>query len=180
MLEMYEKKRRPSMEEVQEIEFDLPKEEPKITRRFGPSTPGSAQVHSGRGIVFRYNHDIIDLHVRPINNVGGVHRMNEPKPMKLIVDMDHGKHDASKHQMDYDLHPEKHQIHTEKIKPIKGIPKNTKNKEEIKNLSLRLTNFNKSQKNTMGMALSITPAKKLDFSHVGITTGIKKIKGFKI
>jgi hypothetical protein len=165
----------------------------KPIKRFGPSTPGSAYVGKG-GIQFNYDNSIIDLNVRSGNRtIGGVHKMKEPKTMRLDVDFGH-KHNhintSGGFKINLDVHPERHRLNTDRVKPlaIKGVlnkmndaaksgvkqsvkQQARKNKDDIDDLSSRLSHFVKKQnKKSGGVSLG---AGDLDFSHVGITKELK-------
>lgn len=166
-------------------------------KRFGPTTRGSAYVGGG-GIQFSYDNSIIDMRVRPTNSVvGGVHRMKTPfkgtGKMKTSVDFGERHNHVNKigsFKIDLDVHPEAFRMNTDKIKNV-GIRKlkmekrNPQKKirseiregrDDVDDLSQRLSGFVKKQKKSGGV--DIIGGKNLDFSHVGITTGlIKKKKG---
>ena len=155
---------RDSLNDAREIEVGLHDERNKPLHRMGPTTPGSATVLKGRGVVFDWDHSILNLKVHGSENVGGVHRMHEPRKMKLSVNIG-GNHDKSRYSMDLNVRPEKYHLKSENIKPIKG-------------LAARSEEFAKRQKKKT----SLTPAKTLNFSHIGITTRLhkKKLKGVQI
>jgi hypothetical protein len=175
----------------------LHNEQNKHIKRLGPSTKGSAYVANG-GIQFDYDNSIINLKVKPTHSViGGVHKMKSPRPMKLSVDYgDKHSHINSMagFSINLDVHPEKFCMNTDKIKSaglrklkvVKKSPKNgikakaRENREDINELSQRLSGFVKKQKKSS--SIDLVGGKNLDFSHVGITSGLnnKKKRGFSL
>lgn len=86
----------------------------KPIKRFGPSTPGTAQVHSG-GIQWDWDDSIISLKVKPRKSPGKPYHMPTPKTMKLSVNMGNGGHDQSKYKMNASVAPHLHTLDDSKI-----------------------------------------------------------------
>lgn len=175
---------------------NVPQHKPILRR--GPTTQGSAYAGGG-SIVFDYDDSIIDLNINRSHSViGGVHKMNTPKKMKLTVDYGdkhHHVNSMSGFKIDLDCHPELFRMNTNMIKPVgyknvkvvKKSPKQgikseaKKDRSDINELSTRLSGFVKKQKKS-DTGIDLIGGKNLDFSHVGISTGLigKKKKGWSI
>lgn len=150
--------------------------------RLGPNTPGPAKVRRN-GIDFPYDDSIISLSVKPRDRTCGKYSMPTPKKMKLSINMG-GNHDQSGFKINMGTtSPHKHTLNDSKIKtigiskavnPVSAIKKSaSKNKNEIGNLSFRLSGFITGQKRSSSVSLS--SADRLDFSHVGIVKRNKKV-----
>jgi hypothetical protein len=154
----------------------------KILKRFGPATRGTAKVVRGRGVVFDYDNDIIDLRVRPTHKtIGGKPIMKTPKTMKLSVDFgDQFNHvnKAGSYKMNINVHPEKHRLDDSKIKKIgvMGIRKQVEGeKNGLKVLEGGITNMGKMKRKMP--SVDMFKGTQLDFSSVGISTGLIGKKG---
>jgi len=153
--------------------------------RPGPTTPksGTAKVIKGRGLVFDWDNDIVDLRMKRSENrtIGGKPMMRTPKPMKLTVNL--GDQFAHVNKMGgfkmniKNPRPEKHTLDDSKLKNIgiAGINREAKkDKEEVNSLSSRLANMIKPHKKSG--KFEIPGAKNLDFALVGKTEGLNKKK----
>jgi hypothetical protein len=152
--------------------------------RPGPTTPrrGTAKVIRGRGIVFDWDSDIIDLSVRSTGKtIGGRPIMKSPKTMKLTVPLgDRFSHVTKAGGFKLDVKnpsPEKHKLDDSRLKNIgvKGINEVVKkDKDAVDSLSSRLSNFVNPGKRVK--KVDVPGATNLNFSHVGITSGLNKKK----